>query len=145
MWQCDSCGLQNSLKRNECQACFLSRPLTARDYQLAGMTKSDFVIDIQHINSSLQIAGLHRKLTPQSQIFKQLLICGYSKRYTHSIIPADIEQIIKMFYDSVMYWKVNCNDLKKITHQKDAKIYGDIFCIDGIEMKCSFEPKCKIL
>ena len=82
--------------------------------------------------------GLHRKLTPKAQKYKEILISGYSKQCTTSIVSKDLINLCKTYYDEARYWKIKCNDLKYINN--DNNYYGDIFIIDGIKMRLNFDP-----
>eukprot|EP01084_Bolivina_argentea_P096993 174342_1 len=130
-WHCTSCDLFNSLHRQKCQACFNSKPK-----QLSTCTT------------------LHHKLTPKTQEVKRLMVHGYLRNWASSIVPLDIVQMCIVYYDEVIYWKIHINKGNNNNHKQNLNIssedkdedndnnllYGDIFTMNQIIFKCSFQP-----
>lgn len=145
-WQCSSCKLWNTYKRTNCQACFTLNKSPEPKLRL--------------------VQGLHRKIKPEAQILKDLLVFGYANScciHIQQIIPTDLIQLVLLYYDEIMHWKIEKEDLKQ--HEKllrikckiknininnnnnkniDDKYYGHTFFVENIQIKCSFDLNSRL-
>lgn len=132
-WQCSCCNLLNTYKRDNCQACFKvnksPRP-ELRSYK-----------------------GLHRKIKPREQLLKNCLVTGYANSCDlamQQIVPLDIIQLLLLYYDEIMHWRIDNEEIKHHSNQfnfdeessnsmEDDKYYSDEFKINSLKMKCSLD------
>ena len=110
-WKCSNCGLCNNRIRDKCQACF--------------KVNLDEMIPSQKDN---QYVLLHRNIKTESQRIKFILIYGYFKQFITSFIPTDIINLCKRFYEEVLYWTIDGNELKK----SQKALVSDVYIINGI-------------